>query len=119
MLEIYQKSKEHIIKHNEAHLVLITKILLGVFGFVPAFDRYFCSAFRDISKNQMGFRAVNKTSLKFIQDFYQANQQEIDELQQGLFVKDFKGSPTTLNYPKAKIIDMYGFQYGLNMPHKP
>jgi len=61
-------------------LTLITKILLGVFGFVPAFDNYFCDTFRNIAVGKCGFRTLNDNSLSFIKSFYQANNESIDNL---------------------------------------
>jgi hypothetical protein len=92
---------------------LITKVLLGVFGFVPAFDNYFCNTFRTIADGQCGFRKVNKKSLTFVKDFYVANKQTIDNLSEQTFTTEFTtGRKTKINYPKAKIIDMYGFTVG-------
>ena len=78
-----------MIDNGNADLVLITKILLGVFGFVPAFDRYFAYTFRDLSDGQCGFRRVNKNSLTLIKDFYLANREIIDRLSSHTFTTDF------------------------------
>lgn len=113
--EIYKDIKGCLIKDDNADLVLITKILLGVFGCIPAFDRYFAHTFRDLSDGQCGFRRVNKNSLTVIKDFYEANQETIDRLSTHTFTTDFlTGLKTPRNYPKSKIIDMYGFRMGIN-----
>jgi hypothetical protein len=97
---------------------LITKIMLGVFGLIPAYDNYFKKTFRDISKSQgysfkfSSFNSVEslKKSLDIIYDFYIENKKVIDELSSKTFTKDFLSEENTaLNYKKAKIIDMYGF----------
>lgn len=112
--KIYDEIKFLIIKNNNADLTLVTKILLGVFGFVPAFDSYFCNTFRTIYKNQCGFRKLNDNSLSLIHDFYINNNQSIDNISKKTFTRDFKtGEKSKLNYPKAKIIDMFGFQCSL------
>src|SRR5258706_9196587 len=80
IIELYNEIKGCLIDNGNADLVLITKILLGVFGFVPAFDRYFTDAFRDISGGKCGFRRVNRNSLTVIKDFYEANRITIDRL---------------------------------------
>jgi hypothetical protein len=96
-------------------LVLATKILLGVFGFVPAFDRNFCDTFRNIFKQQCGFRSLNQNSLNSIAEFYNANKETINDLSRKTKTLDFTtGEPTKLFYTKAKIIDMYGFQKSNN-----
>jgi hypothetical protein len=113
IIKIYNDIKAHVIQSKNQDLTLITKILLGVFGFIPAFDSYFCDSFRQISKGQLGFRKVNTKSLIFIQQFYEANRETIDKLSAQTFTTDFTtGQKTKINYPKAKIIDMYGFSYG-------
>ena len=78
--EIYAEIKESLIKNGERDLVLVTKILLGVFGFVPAFDRYFADTFKEILGGQCGFTRVNNNSLSLIKDFDEANRETIDRL---------------------------------------
>jgi hypothetical protein len=112
IIKIYQGIKKQLIYHNHADLILITKILLGVFGFIPAFDKYFCVTFRDIYK-ECGFTRVNLNSLNYIKDFYENNIATIDKLSKETFTTDYlTGQKTLINYPKAKIIDMYGFTVG-------
>lgn len=113
ILSIYNEIKNRLITNGNADLTLITKILLGAFGFVPAFDNYFCNSFRIIADGQCGFRKVNKQSLTFIKKFYEVNKTAIDNLSKQTFTTDFAtGQKTKINYPKAKIIDMYGFTVG-------
>ena len=113
IIKIYSDIKTRLINKKNADLTLITKILLGVFGFIPAFDNFFCNSFRAIAEGQCGFRSVNQKSLSFIKTFYEANKTTIDRLSDETFTTDFiTGRKTTLNYPKAKIIDMYGFTAG-------
>ena len=113
IIGIYKDIKKHLILNGNSDLTLITKILLGVFGFIPAFDNYFGNSFRAISNGQCGFRKVNVKSLTFIKTFYESNKSTIDRLSMETFTTDFiTGLKTTINYPKAKIIDMYGFTAG-------
>jgi hypothetical protein len=113
IIGIYKDIKERLILNGNSDLTLITKILLGVFGFIPAFDDYFGNSFRAISGGQCGFRKVNVKSLTFIKTFYESNKETIDRLSVETFTTDFMtGQKTTINYPKAKIIDMYGFSFG-------
>ncbi len=90
IIKIYQDIKDCLIRNGNADLTLITKILLGVFGFVPAFDNYFCNTFRVISNRQCGFRNVSAKSLNFIKKFYEANQQTIDRLSEILLQLTFE-----------------------------
>jgi len=114
IIRIYKQIKTLLIKNNESDLTLVTKILLGVFGFIPAYDSYFCDTFRNHYKGQSGFRSVNESSLSCIQDFYIENKETVDRLADETYVIDFKtGNQTGFKYTKAKIIDMYGFQKGI------
>jgi hypothetical protein len=113
IIKIYKDIKICLINKDNSDLTLITKILLGVFGFIPAFDNYFCNSFRAISDGQCGFRKLNIKSLSFIKIFYESNKTIIERLSDETFTTDFMtGQKTTINYPKAKIIDMYGFTSG-------
>jgi len=114
IIEIYNQIKSHTIEGTENDVTLTTKIMLGVFGFIPAFDQYFCNTFRIVFYNECGFRRVNMKSLELIKEFYNANKKEIDKLSNKIRTIDFStGRKTTIRYPKAKIIDMYGFTKGL------
>jgi hypothetical protein len=116
IITIYKEIKDRLIITGNADLTLTTKILLGVFGFVPAFDNYFSNAFREIANGQCGFRKVNTKSLTCIKDFYDANKRTIDNLSKQTFTTNFvTGQKTEINYTKAKIIDMYGFTVGQSM----
>jgi hypothetical protein len=84
---------------------LVTKTMLGVFGCVPAFDRYF----------RIGFncQTLCRRALTRIGEFYEDNQAEIDA--QKVFTIDFAtGLDTERRYSRAKIIDMIFFQEGLS-----
>ena len=119
ILELYKNIKSILIKNNERALTLITKILLGVFGIVSAYDTYFIKAFKNISQNNLkhhcGFSSFNKDSLHVIHQFYLQNKDTIDELSQDIQLITFKNTTTGLFYSKAKIIDMYGFQKGFEL----
>jgi len=115
ILEIYNETKKIVIIEDKTHLTLTTKILLGVFGFIPAYDQYFCKTFNELYKDKCGFRVVNSTSLNCLKEFYDNNHMAIDELASKTFTTDFlTGEKTNITYPKAKIIDMFGFTNGQN-----
>lgn len=112
--DLYQGIKNKIVEGNAQHLTLVTKVMLGVFGIVPAFDTNFKAFFKYLSDGQYGSSSFNKKTLEFIQQFYLDNQIEIDTLSASTQTIDFKnGNPTGLYYTKARIIDMYGFIIGL------
>ncbi|WP_439287044.1 hypothetical protein [Lonepinella sp. BR2357] len=119
ILKLYDDIEKCIIEKNERSLVLVTKILLGVFGIVPAYDENFTQTFKSFSANyhpdkkECGFTSVNKHSLAVIHQFHLAHQHEIEQIQAQHKIIDFRGKPTPLIYSAAKIIDMYGFTKGL------
>ncbi len=60
-----KKSKSMADKKGRPSDTLVSKILLGIFGCIPAFDTYFCKAFKDLSNsswkpgfNEKGFRQI-------------------------------------------------------------
>jgi hypothetical protein len=85
--------------------VLVTKTMLGVFGCVPAFDRYFCQGF--------GCSTLCAAALVRIGTFYREHRAAIDA--KAVFTLDLDtGLDTGRRYTRAKIIDMIFFQEGLN-----
>ena len=58
----------------DASDILVTKVMLGVFGCVPAFDTYF--------KKGFGVSTFSKGSLRRVREFYRANAATIDRLRQ-------------------------------------
>ena len=90
---------------------LLTKIMLGVWGCVPAYDRFVKAGYKKLTGQPLG--EFNKASLKKIQEFYQKNKERIDSqvLQSGIVDYD-SGQKQSLKYPKAKIIDVLLFEKG-------
>ena len=85
--------------------ILVTKTILGVFGCVPAFDRYFRIGF--------GCQTLCADALVRIGNFCIGHQAKIDAHR--IFTLDFdSGLDTKRRYSRAKIIDMIFFQEGLN-----
>jgi hypothetical protein len=118
LIKIYKDIKEKIQfpGENEASITLVTKVMLGVFGNVPAFDINFTTGFSKIfsaKKPKYGFTVFNDASLNCIKEFYEANQEIINKYSSETKIFDFKsGNKSFIHYPKAKIIDLYGFRRG-------
>lgn len=84
--------------------ILVTKIMLGVFGNVPAFDTNFKNGFRVTT---FGPKALRK-----IGAFYQEHAKVIDRYR--IPTLDFvTGEPTRCSYTRAKVIDMAFFIEGM------
>jgi hypothetical protein len=113
ILDIYKYLKKSFVKKGSRSLTLATKMMLGIFGFVPAYDTNFCDSFKEIAREageKCRFTAFNKESLEFIKKFYNDNKDVIDKLSKKTVTYDFlSGEKTKIHYTKAKIIDMYGF----------
>lgn len=113
VLSLYTQVKSHLIgEKNHQAVTLVTKVLLGVFAIIPAYDRFFKDTFSEIAGEECGFSTPNETSLNIIAQFYQENKEEINALSKSHPIFDFDGKPTNYRYSKAKMIDMYGFQVG-------
>ncbi|MCR1811777.1 hypothetical protein [Sulfurospirillum sp. hDNRA2] len=112
ILTIYEGITTNILDKDSTNqtLTLNTKIMLGVFGCIPAFDQYFTETFRQIFKHECGFRSVSEKALLALKKFYEENSDSVNSLQDKITTLDFAtSSKGSLNYTKAKIIDMYGF----------
>jgi hypothetical protein len=85
---------------------LVTKVMLGVFGCVPALDSYFIRGFGLSSS-----RPLTSRTLEAIAEYSTSKAETITEQQ--IFTLDFaSGSETKRRYPVAKIIDMVFFVEG-------
>ncbi len=115
LMQVYRDLRDCLQIANAQHLVLITKIMLGVFGNTPAFDNQFTKTFRLHFDRVPAFRSFNVHSLKAIKDFYDHNYEVIDALKNASHTFDFQtGLETRIHYTRVKIIDMIGFGHSLS-----
>lgn len=82
---------------------LVTKILLGTLGCIPAYDRYFIDGMR---KSGIRYSKLSKSNLKSVSDYYKYHQTEFDEAQRTIFDK------SDVLYPAMKLVDMYFWEIG-------
>jgi len=106
-IKLLLNCKQQIIKalgiENRPSDTLVTKIMLGVFANIPAYDQYF--------RKSLKLHSVNKKSLLKIKNFYEENKGVFDSYNIHTF--DFLTSKETdIIYTKAKLIDMCGFING-------
>jgi len=82
--------------------VLITKILMGTLGCVPAYDRFF-----GIGAKYLGLEkdTYQEKSLRELADFYEAHNDRLEEARRGMRTED-------LVYPQMKLLDMGLWQIG-------
>lgn len=82
---------------------LVTKIMLGTLGCIPAYDRYFIEGMR--AKGLRHSRLTHNTFLPVV-DFYKRNQGDFDSAQQSIRHR------SGISYPAMKLVDMYFWQIG-------
>lgn len=80
---------------------LLTKILLGTVGCVPAYDRYFKKALADTGAAPQAFSVK---SIRTLGNLYLDHEDEFEKLR--------KHCGSRIEYPAAKILDMCFFEYG-------
>lgn len=118
IIDCYNQIKESFIIDNERHIVLITKIMLGLFGCIPAYDQFFTKGLSEIVDGECWFTSVNKQSLESIYKFYKEKEKIINKYANETETLRFDPKQTNKLYTKAKIIDMIGFTYGLENSKK-
>jgi hypothetical protein len=82
---------------------LVTKVLLGTFGCVPACDQYFIAGFR---RAGLGYSYLNEKFLRKLLAFSRANIEELRREQE--IIREHSGA----YYPLMKLVDMYFWQIG-------
>lgn len=115
LMNSYSQIRQFVLPDRHAALTLVTKIMAGVFGCVPALDTYFMKGIRSLlsSRDATAFGSFSARSLRLLNAFYLDNKQEVDGLAHELRTVQFPGgSPGGLHLTRAKVIDMYGFELG-------
>lgn len=104
MLRLYKGLKKALNLPQRSQKTVITKIMLGVYGCLPAFDTYVCNS---LGTSTIG--DLTKKNVNSIINIYNSNKKLIDSLSSCSSVRDFSDSPTKEHYTPAKIIDMILF----------
>ena len=99
-METYYESVRKTVKEtdvkNKISSTLITKVLMGTFDCVPAYDRYFIDG---IKNQKVSTRNYNISSLLKLVNYYDEN---FSQLEQARPKMEVCGLP----YPQMKILDM-------------
>jgi len=101
--------------HNELSDTLITKILMGTLGCVPAYDRYFIAG---IKKEKVSTGNFNNNSLLKLIKYYEDNAEYFESIVMAMNIGD-------IPYPQMKFLDMGFWEIGFRdnednvtiMPH--
>ena len=107
-METYYESVRKTVKEtdvkNKVSSTLITKVLMGTFGCVPAYDRYFIDGVKD---QKVSTGNYNLSSLLKLVDFYEENYSELEQARSKMEV-------CGLPYPQMKVLDMGFWQIGFD-----
>ena len=87
---------------------LITKVLMGTLGCVPAYDRFFISGVRAHNAASGNF---NTNSILHLSEFYNASYKEFEEIRNNITVDGLK-------YPQMKVLDTFFWLAGVNRNEK-
>ena len=82
--------------------VLITKILMGTLGCVPAYDRFFQDG---VATYKVTTQEYSPESVLRLVDFYEEHNDRLEEARRGMRTED-------LIYPQMKLLDMGFWQVG-------
>lgn len=94
---IYIDKRKDIDDYDGVSDILITKILMGTLGCVPAYDRFFVETLRTY---KIAAGSYNKKSLIDLAVYYNENREALDDFKKKLFVQ------RCIKYPEMKILDM-------------
>lgn len=84
---------------------LITKILMGTLGCVPAYDRFFCDG---VKKCGIASALYNSKSIHNLSKFYVDNSKDLENWRHFI---SYEG----VEYPQMKVLDMCFWQIGYNL----
>ena len=83
---------------------LITKILMGTLGCVPAYDRYFVDGIKEYNIKPACF---SQKSIQSLAMFYAGNEKLFEETRTRLRIQE-----GDIEYPQMKLLDMGFWQIG-------
>ena len=87
-------------KDNNATDTLVTKILLGTLGCVPAYDRYYKQT---VKKDGISSGRYNRKSVRDVANYYCTNSESFEDVRAKL-------SAGGIEYPQMKLMDMCMWQ---------
>ncbi len=82
---------------------LVTKIMLGTLGCIPAYDRYFIDGMR---KSGIAYSKLTEANLMAVSQYYKKNEAEFIRAKKSIQEK------SGVNYPAMKLVDMYFWEIG-------
>lgn len=114
VLDVYRELGKVLLPHGGTPETLVTKVMLGVWGVIPAYDTYVKKALKDV--RGAAFSTPNESSLKWLSDLYQEHAETIEALaEEARQPVTFDRESGPRPYTKMKIIDMFAFQMGMDI----
>lgn len=106
-LRTYYKKQKDTVKTNDRETsdTLITKVLLGVFGCVPAFDRYFTQAITDYNIAEAKIDCLGP--YKKLIEFYNQHKNLLENKREQI-------NKNGIIYPQMKMLDILFWQVGFD-----
>ena len=113
---IYKQFRSNVGKEDikqDISTTLVTKVLLGALGCVPAYDRFFVDA---VKKNEVTTGNYNIASLQKLIKFYEEHQEKLEKLRSQFLIEyKFEGRKKTLDYPQMKLLDIGFWKIGFDL----
>lgn len=101
---IYRERRKNIKEvTSDVSDILITKVLLGTLGCVPAYDEYFKNG---VGKYNITKKFLSESSLIGLAEYYEENRTELEDIRNTISLA------RNLQYPQMKILDMAFWQLG-------
>ena len=107
VIEAYHGIEESFERINPSP-TLISKILLGVYSCVPAFDTFFSNYLRHNMGVRFTVNRLNDVLLYLYDEFYNI---EVPQL----YLRQFDGSDSEILIKKVRFVDRLGWQIGATM----
>lgn len=106
MRTIYREKRKNIKEvTSDISDTLITKVLLGTLGCVPAYDDYFKNG---LARYNITIKFLSKSSLLGLAEYYAENKTELED------VRNTLSQARQLEYPQMKILHMAFWQLGFD-----
>jgi len=103
VLEAVQAVRDAYAPFGQPTDTLVTKVLLGMLGCLPACDRYFLFGFKS---EGLSYSYLNKPFVQRLVEFCGNNMNDLRNEQERI------ASAGGLRYPLMKLVDMYFWQIG-------
>ena len=106
--DIYSEIRSEVIKEDcdSVSRTLLTKILMGTLGCVPAYDRFFISGVKNQGVTTGSF---NKQSILKLAKFYEDNHDILESVREVMKIEN------SIPYPQMKLLDMAFWQVGKDL----